>query len=179
MHGLLSAEAELPHSVTALPPTSVDPTLSHHGTGRQLTGGRHHHRQYRRGTFQCEQFEVVRDQSQVDLDSMLIFVPELSESAHCNDVLTVTQVHKHDFKSDSSVVTFLLKKISTHSDFPWILSSLCSRVNIGINLAPGARTREGSCQDQYSDTISSNEKLADLKEKPRTHLQINLQAGYN
>jgi len=53
--------------------------------------------------------------------------------------------------------------------FPRIpsFSSHRSRVDIEFNLTAGARTGDNFCQDQYSDRISSNEKLANLKEKPK------------
>jgi len=124
---------------------------------------------------------VVRDQINIDLASMLSSRHGLSLPNNVHTA-TLTVGHNNDFSTQSdsnAVISRHLKKISKDLDFSPRLPSLRLRLNTGLHLAPGARTRDGSCQDQYSDTISSNEKLADLKEKPRTHLQINLQAGYN
>ena len=100
--------------------------------------------------FKCENLKwSIRDQRNVDIASMLILVSGLSNSAICNNVLTLTVFNRNDFKipSDIAVISYL-KKISQDLDFPWILSSLRLRVNSGPNLAPGARTADDFCQDQ-------------------------------
>ena len=135
-------------------------------------------------TFQCEDFEVVtvrlspvgtRAGTEIFLASMLSSGAELPDSTLRKNVFSIAEPlpDKDDYKtappSDSTVIFSHLDPSSQDFYFPRILSvsSHRSGVDIEFNLTAGARTGDTFCQDQYSTRISSNEKLANLKEKPK------------
>ena len=105
---------------------------------------------------------------------MLSSGAEPADSTLRQNVLSVAEpLHEQDdYKtalSDSTVIFSHLDPSSQDFYFPRILSlsSYRSGVDIEFNLTAGARTGDTFCQDQYSTRISSNEKLANLKEKPK------------
>ena len=190
MHGWLSAGAELStqspldlHPVWTSARRTGQPGAAHRdGSGRQLTPQSPQspltlaQSQGCKLKFICEDFEVVTvGTRKILLASMLSSGSgaELTDSTLRQDVLSLTPPlpHRDDFKpppSDSTVIS-TLDQSSQDFYFPRILSLASPRsgVDIEFNLRAGARTGDSFCQDQYSDRSSSNEKLANLKEKPK------------